>query len=77
MSESNTLTWTWLLGIAEEERRLQEELEKKLAEEEAERQRVAAEKRRIAEEKRIKEELERLALEAVSGVCSTSNFIFY
>ena len=45
---------------------MQEEAEKKAAEEEAERQRVLAEKRRIAEEKRIKEELERLALEAVS-----------
>ena len=68
---SNSSYWKFLINlcteILEEERRLQEEAERKAAEEEAERQRIAEEKRRIAEEKRIKEELERLALEAVSN----------
>ena len=52
--------------LAEEERRLQEELEKKLAEEEAERQRIAEEKRRAEEEKRREEEAKRLTEEMVS-----------
>ena len=52
--------------MAEEERRLQEELERKLAEEEAERQRIAEEKRRAEEEKRREEEAKRLTEEMVS-----------
>ena len=52
-------------GIAEEERKAQEELERKLAEEEAERQRIAEEKRRAEEEKRRQEELKRLKEEEV------------
>lgn len=47
-------------GLAEEERLKMEALEKKLAEEEAERQRILAEKRRIEEEKRRAEEAKRL-----------------
>lgn len=39
---------------------MQEELERKLAEEQAERDRIAEEKRKAEEEKRKKEELERL-----------------
>ena len=54
-------------GIAEEERRAQEELERKLAEEEAERQRIAEEKRRAEEEKRREEEAKRLGEELVSS----------
>ena len=51
--------------LAEEERRAQEELERKLAEEEAERQRIAEEKRRAEEEKRREEEAKRLTEEMV------------
>ena len=54
-------------GIAEEERKAQEELERKLAEEEAERQRIAEEKRRAEEEKRRAEEAARLTEEMVSN----------
>ena len=66
MLSRTQLTNYTCIGIAEEEKRLQEELERKLAAEEEERKRIAEEKRRLAEEKRQKEELERLALEAVS-----------
>ena len=52
-------------GIAEEEKRAQEELERRLAEEEAERQRIAEEKRRAEEEKRREEEAKRLTEEMV------------
>ena len=54
------------IGIAEEEKRAQEELERRLAEEEAERQRIAEEKRRAEEEKRREEEAKRLTEEMVS-----------
>lgn len=49
--------------IAEEERKAQEELERKLAEEEAERQRILEEKRQAEEEKRRQEEQARLVEE--------------
>ena len=55
------------LGIAEEERKAQEELDRKLAEEEAERRRIAEEKRRAEEEKRRAEEAKRLDEELVSN----------
>jgi len=55
-----------VVGVAEEERRIQEELDAKLAAEEAERQRIAEEKRRAEEEKRRQEELARLVQERVS-----------
>ena len=47
-------------ALQEQERLAQEALEKKLAEEEAERQRIAEEKRRAEEEKRQREEKVRL-----------------
>ena len=58
--------------LAEEERRLQEELERKLEAEEAERQRIAEEKRRAEEEKRREEEAKRLTEEMVSIVIDSS-----
>ena len=54
------------IGIAEEERKAQEELDRKLAEEEAERRRIEEEKRRAEEEKRREEEAKRLKEEEVS-----------
>ena len=53
------------IGIAEEERRAQEELERKIAEEEAEKARIAEEKRKAEEEKRREEEAKRLTEESV------------
>jgi len=50
---------------------VQEELERKLAEEQAERDRIAEEKRKAEEEKRKKEELERLGQEMVRFALSS------
>ena len=47
-------------ALAEQQRKIEEELERKRQEEEAERKRVEDEKRRVAEEKRKQEELVRL-----------------
>lgn len=49
-----------MTGLAEEERLRIEEMERKLAAEEAERQRILAEKRAAEEQKRREEELKRL-----------------
>jgi len=68
-----------VVGVAEEERRIQEELDAKLAAEEAERQRIAEEKRRAEEEKRRQEELARLVQERVSyhfESCDLTDFIY-
>ena len=59
------------IGIAEEERKAQEELDRKLAEEEAERRRIEEEKRRAEEEKRREEESKRLNEEQVSNLSLT------
>ena len=56
------------IGIAEEEKQAQLELERKLAEEEAERARIAEEKRRAEEEKRREEEAKRLTEEMVRRI---------
>ena len=53
-------------GIADEERKAQEELERKVAEEQAEKERIAEAKRKAEEEKRREEEAKRLGEEMVS-----------